>query len=88
MRNSEIVRCLATFQFSLRIGLLQFWDCVLPSAGKLLEPDDVTFAVLVRGYGETDPPQWAPISALLASMDARFQMKPSTGASCAIVPSV
>lgn len=44
----------------------------------LLAPDDVTFAVLVRGYGEADPPQWAAISGLLGMMDTRFQLKPST----------
>ena len=49
-------------------------------AGQLLEPDDVTFAVLMRGYGDSDPPQWAAISALLGVMQSRYQMKPSTGA--------
>ena len=49
-------------------------------AGQLLEPDDVTFAVMMRGYGDSDPPQWTAISALLGAMQSRFQMKPSTGA--------
>ena len=48
--------------------------------GQLLEPDDVTFAVMVRGYGDSDPPQWAAISALLGVMQSRYDMNPSTGA--------
>ena len=47
--------------------------------GDLLRPDDVTFAVLVRGYGEVVPPQWTAISGLLGMMDTRYQLKPSTG---------
>ena len=52
----------------------------LRCTGQLLEPDDVTFAVMVRGYGESDPPQWTAISALLSVMQSRYDMKPSTGA--------
>ena len=48
-------------------------------AGQLLEPDDVTFSVMMRGYGDSDPPQWTAISTLLGVMQSRFQMKPSTG---------
>ena len=48
--------------------------------GQLLEPDDVTFSVMMRGYGDSDPPQWTAISALLGVMQSRYQMKPSTGA--------
>ncbi|EIE21165.1 hypothetical protein COCSUDRAFT_57081 [Coccomyxa subellipsoidea C-169] len=44
----------------------------------LLEPDDVTFAVLVRGYGEAEPPQWLAISGLLSKMQSKFNLKPST----------
>ncbi|BDA44985.1 probable pentatricopeptide repeat-containing protein At4g19440, chloroplastic [Coccomyxa sp. Obi] len=44
----------------------------------LLEPDDVTFSILVRGYGETEPPQWLAISGLLSKMQSRFNLKPST----------
>ena len=35
---------------------------------------------MMRGYGDSDPPQWAAISALLGVMQSRYQMKPSTGA--------
>ncbi len=48
-------------------------------AGGLLQPDDVAFSVLVRGYGEAAPPQWAAISVVLARMQQQFGMKPGTG---------
>ncbi|CAK0784238.1 hypothetical protein CVIRNUC_007442 [Coccomyxa viridis] len=44
----------------------------------LLEPDDVTFSVLVRGYGETEPPQWLAISGLLSMMSRKYEVQPST----------
>ncbi len=55
-------------------------SAVVLRAGQLLEPDDVTFSVMMRGYGDSDPPQWTAISTLLGVMQSRFQMKPSTGA--------
>lgn len=45
--------------------------------GEFLQPDDVTFSVLMRGYGETNPPSWVLISGLLNMMDKKFGMKPS-----------
>lgn len=51
----------------------------LVNAGSLLEPDDVTFSVLVRGYGESEPPQWLAISGLLSQMSRKYDVKPSTG---------
>ncbi len=39
----------------------------------------MTFAVLVRGYGEAEPPQWLAISGLLSKMQSKFNLKPSTG---------
>lgn len=51
----------------------------LPLAGEFLEPDDVTFSVLMRGYGEMNPPSWVLISGLLKMMDQKFAMKPSLG---------
>ena len=51
-------------------------------ADTLLEPDDVTFSVLVRGYGESEPPQWLAISGLLSLMSRKYDVKPSTGKSC------
>lgn len=47
--------------------------------GEFLEPDDVTFSVLMRGYGEMNPPSWVLISGLLKMMDQKFAMKPSLG---------
>lgn len=52
----------------------------LTAAGALLEPDDITFSTLVRGYGEAEPPQWAGISSVLGVMQQRFGMRPGTGA--------
>ena len=51
----------------------------IPDAGELLQPDDVTFSVLMRGYGEMKPPSWVLISGLLKMMEKQFQMKPSLG---------
>lgn len=45
--------------------------------GEFLQPDDVTFSVLMRGYGEMNPPSWVLISGLLKMMDKKFSMKPS-----------
>ena len=47
--------------------------------GRLLEPDDVTFSVLIRGYGEAEPPQWLAISGLLSMMSRKYEVQPSTG---------
>lgn len=49
------------------------------NAGEFLQPDDVTFSVLMRGYGEMNPPSWVLISGLLKMMDKKFSMKPSLG---------
>ena len=48
-------------------------------AGDFLQPDDITFSTLVRGYGEAEPPQWSGISSVLATMQQRFGMRPDTG---------
>jgi hypothetical protein len=52
---------------------------MLLHADSLLEPDDVTFSVLVRGYGETEPPQWLAISGLLSMMSRKYEVQPITG---------
>eukprot|EP00884_Botryococcus_braunii_P000298 jgi/Botrbrau1/10269/Bobra.0140s0022.1 len=41
------------------------------------EPDEVTFRVLVRGYGDCEPPRWLAISTLLQQMDKKYSIKPS-----------
>lgn len=48
--------------------------------GDLLMPDDVTFSVLVRGYGECEPVQWTAISGLLSLMERKYSQPPSISA--------
>ena len=57
---------------------------MLLHADSLLEPDDVTFSVLVRGYGETEPPQWLAISGLLSMMSRKYEVQPNTGESVTV----
>ena len=57
-------------------------DCMrcLPAGNaKFLTADDVTFAVLVRGYGSCQPPDWSAISLLLNTMEQQYQCKPGIG---------
>ena len=49
--------------------------------GDMLEPDDITFSTLVRGFGDSEPPQWGGISSVLAMMQQKFGMKPGSGES-------
>ena len=51
----------------------------LGAADSLLKPDEVTFSIMVRGYGVCSPPRWSAISTLLRDMDAKYELKPSTG---------
>ena len=44
----------------------------------LLQPDEVTFAVMVRGYGDQEPPRWTAISNVIATMEKEFGIVPST----------
>jgi len=48
--------------------------------GEFLRPDEVTFAVLLRGYGGKSPPQWGAIDSTLTRMRSTFGMEPSAGA--------
>lgn len=45
--------------------------------GPLLQPDEVTFAVLLRGYGAASPPQWPKIDATLGRMRRAFGIAPT-----------
>lgn len=45
--------------------------------GEFLRPDEVTFAVLLRGYGGKSPPQWGAIDSTLTRMRSTFGMEPS-----------
>ena len=49
---------------------------ILP-AGDFLEPDEVTFAVLLRGYGAQEPPKWQQIDATLTAMKVQYSIDPS-----------
>lgn len=55
------------------------------ATGAYLQPDDVTFSILVKGYGECNPPRWLAISSLLNLMDNKYNMQPSTGVICVSV---
>ncbi|CAD7701318.1 unnamed protein product, partial [Ostreobium quekettii] len=46
--------------------------------GEFVEPDDVTFCVMIRGFGECNPPQWAAIKGALYSMKEDFGIRPTT----------
>lgn len=45
--------------------------------GDFLKPDEVTFAVLLRGYGSKSPPQWGQMDTTLTRMQQRFGMEPT-----------
>ena len=45
--------------------------------GGLLQPDEVTFSVLLRGYGAADPPAWTAIDATLSTMRNVHGLSPS-----------
>jgi pentatricopeptide repeat protein len=44
----------------------------------LLTPDEVTFAVMLRGYGSQEPPRWTAISNAIATMEKDFGISAST----------
>ncbi len=48
-------------------------------AGDFLKPDEVTFAVMLRGYGAQDPPAWQQIDATLTRMKVDYGIDPSIG---------
>lgn len=43
----------------------------------MLAPDEVTFSVMVRGYGDQEPPRWTAISNALSTMERDFGITPS-----------
>lgn len=43
----------------------------------LLSPDEVAFCVMIRGYGDADPPRWTSISQSLASMERDYGIMPT-----------
>ena len=44
----------------------------------LLFPDEVTFAVMLRGYGGQEPPRWTAISNAIATMEKDYGISAST----------
>ena len=42
-----------------------------------LKPDEVSFAVLLRGYGSRNPPDWSRIDATLTTMRNKFGIPPT-----------
>ena len=45
--------------------------------GELLAPDEVTFSVLLRGYGDQQPPRWTAISNTLNTMERTYNLAPT-----------
>jgi hypothetical protein len=45
--------------------------------GGFLEPDEVTFAVLLRGYGAQTPPAWPSIDTCLTQMKNKHSIQPT-----------
>ena len=48
-------------------------------AGENLEPDEITFAILLRGYGNQKPPSWSQITGLMNLMVSRYNCQPDIG---------
>lgn len=46
--------------------------------GDFLQPDEVSFVVLLRGYGAANPPAWGKIDTVLTAMRSRYQLDPGT----------
>ena len=51
----------------------------LYDAGNGLEPDEITFAILLRGYGNQKPPAWSQITRMLSLMVAEYGCQPDIG---------
>ena len=47
------------------------------AAGDFLQPDEVTFTVLLRGYGALDPPDWVKIDTTLTTMRMKYGIQPT-----------
>eukprot|EP00197_Chlamydomonas_leiostraca_P010531 CAMPEP_0202866914 /NCGR_PEP_ID=MMETSP1391-20130828/8427_1 /ASSEMBLY_ACC=CAM_ASM_000867 /TAXON_ID=1034604 /ORGANISM="Chlamydomonas leiostraca, Strain SAG 11-49" /LENGTH=195 /DNA_ID=CAMNT_0049546903 /DNA_START=128 /DNA_END=716 /DNA_ORIENTATION=- len=45
--------------------------------GDFLTPDEVTFSVLLRGYGGLNPPDWVRIDSTLTTMRTKFNITPT-----------
>ncbi len=47
--------------------------------GGTLEPDEITFAILLRGYGNQKPPAWPQITRLMTLMVSEHNYQPDIG---------
>ncbi len=56
------------------------------SDGDFLQPDEVAFAVLLRGYGGRTPPDWPRIDATLTTMKSKFDITPTASESRLFLP--
>ncbi|KXZ55042.1 hypothetical protein GPECTOR_3g201 [Gonium pectorale] len=45
--------------------------------GEFLTPDEVSFAVLLRGYGALNPPDWQRIDTTLTTMRVKYGIEPT-----------
>lgn len=43
-----------------------------------MEPDDITYCVMIRGFGDRSPPEWAAIKGALIGMEEDFGLRPTT----------
>lgn len=55
------------------------WNVALITAGEFLTPDEISFTVLLRGYGALTPPDWPRIDATLTTMRMKYGIEPTTG---------
>lgn len=55
-------------------------------AGDFLEPDEVAFAVLLRGYGNANPPNWPRIDSTLTTMQLKYGLPPAASELCLSSP--
>lgn len=45
--------------------------------GELLQPDEVAFMVMIRGYGDEYPPRWTSIATVLSTMEHSYGITPT-----------
>lgn len=64
---------------SLSPRALPPWLSLRP-VGDFLKPDEVSFAVLLRGYGAGTTPDWPKIDSTLTSMRLTYGILPTAGA--------
>jgi hypothetical protein len=73
-----IVSCLALPCLALPCPTLPCLALPCLAAGSFLQPDEVSFAVMLRGYGASNPPAWPQIDAWLSRMRTQYGMEPTS----------